>query len=263
VILHGTFTFVQDKEAGRILALIPDLEHHVCRAGSWLAETELPGQHQYELTGVHSGDGAFDPALNLMVKVRKRPDKPHPRATMRFPLPKQIKSLRVADVPRSSILHPEELAVDSDTQHMATVQVFTYEFDDENNLFLKADRGDGHYWEPVVTKNDDGLHHVNLHIFSAEDHFEGPSNAIADFKKCAELLGSDLELTRSLRAGPIENDNVLPDGVAPEETEDLAPRTLRLARLGRLVTQGGDANVAWRANDALDDNPAACGPLVG
>ena len=62
---------------------------------------------------------------------------------------------------------------------------------------LKADDGDGHYWEPVLT---DG--HINLHIFSAEDHFHKPSNAEEDFNKCVDLLGGlNLRLqTRSLRA---------------------------------------------------------------
>jgi len=72
-----------------------------------------------------------------------------------------------------------------------------------------------------------------------------------------------LELTGTLRASAIPNDSHLPAGVAAEETEDLAPRTLRMARLGRLVTLNGDANLAWYGNDALDSDPSACsGPVA-
>jgi hypothetical protein len=258
VILHGSFTFVRDEEAKQIQALIPDIGHHVCRAGSWLAETELLEGKEYELTGVKTGNGAFDPERNLIVKFQKRPDKPQPLATLKFPRPNQIASLRVADIPRDLFAHAEELASDSPTQHMATLHVFTYDIENENKLFLKADKGGGHYWEPVFNGN-----YVNLHIFSAEDHFEGPSNAVKDFKKCAELLGLQLELTGTLRASEIPDDSHLPAGVAAEETEDLAPRTLRMARLGRLVARNGDANLAWYGNDALDSNPSACsGPVA-
>jgi len=257
VMLHGTFAFIRDEGAKQILALIPDIGHHVCRAGSWLAETELLEGNEYELTGVKTGDGTFDPQRNLIVKFQKRPDRPQPLATLKFPRPKQIASLRVAEIPRTSFRHPEELASTSDTQHLPTLHVFTYDIENENKLFLKTANGGGHYWEPVFNGN-----YVNLHIFSAEDHFEGPSNAVEDFKKCAELLGLQLEFTGTLRASEIPNDSHLPPGVAAEETEDLAPRTMRMARLGRLVTRNGDANLAWYGNDALDSNPAACGGPV-
>jgi hypothetical protein len=36
-----------------------------------------------------------------------------------------------------------------------------------------------------------------------------------------------------------------------------------LARLGRLVSQGDNANQAWYKDDALDDQPPYCGPVIG
>ena len=257
VLLHGAFTFVRGPN--HILALMPSLEHHVFRAGSWLAETELRGGGvEYELKGVTSGSGAFDPGLNLMVIPQPRPDTPQPRSTLIFPIPRKITSLRIADVPRASFTHPQYLEVNSDQQHVSTLQVFTYDFDDENALFLKANQGDGHYWEPAFVRN-----HINLHIFSAEDHIERPSNSLEDFNQCAELLGVPLRLNTRLVPSGIPAPGRLPDGVAPEETEDLAVRTLRMARLGRLVQQKSDANLAWFGNDALDGDPEGCGGPVG
>jgi len=264
VLLHGSITYVQDKQARQILALIPEIDHHVCRAGSWLGETDLkPAAEQepaaeYVLKGdkTPTDDAYFDPQRNLIVKFERILDKPL-RAKLTFPLPKQITSLRVADVPRKLFAPAGVLASASETQHMATLHVFTYDIENENELGLRTKDGGGHYWEPVVTGK-----YVNLHIFSAEDHFEGPSNAAADFKDCAKLLGLDLVLNGSLLASGISDVSELPPGVTAEETEDLGPRTLRMARLGRLVTGNGDANLAWYGNDALDGNPCACtGPI--
>ena len=52
------------------MALIPRMGHHVYRAGSWLAETELRGRRTgakevvYELLGVKPGTENFKPKQN-------------------------------------------------------------------------------------------------------------------------------------------------------------------------------------------------------
>jgi len=267
VIFHGAFTFDQRTEPNRLLALMPKIPRHVYRAGSWLAETDLRGRTQseevvYELSGVKPGAGKFSPEQHQNVMLKPQPqEKPAvaPYATLKFPLPKQITSLQVAEIPRAAFTHPEYLLVDTDPQHIATVQVFTYDILDENALSLKAQDGDGHYWEPVFTGD-----YINLHIFAAEDHYHKPSNAQEDFNQCVSLLGGvKLRLqTRSLHTSGILDAGQLPPGVAPEETETLALRTLRMARLGRLVSQNGDANLAWYGNDALDGDVEACGPVI-
>ena len=264
VVLHGAYQLNQTTEPGRILALIPYIPHHVYRAGNWLAETELRGQTNgspavYELLGVKPGNAKFDLQQNLMVKP-KQPGKPQasPYATLIFPLPAQISSLLVASIPRSSFNDTQELVGSSDPQPIATLQILTYDFDDENALMLKAQDGDGHYWEPVLAEG-----YINLHIFAAEDQYHKPSNSLVDFNKCADLIGG---LNLRLQIGLLPASGILPTqrvaGVNDWETESLALRTERMARLGRLVTQGGDARLAWYGNDALDGDPEACtGPL--
>ena len=172
-----------------------------------------------------------------------------------------------------------KLAVDDATQHVATLQVLTYDIDDPNDLALQAFnvdlRGeqrrkptDGHYWEPVFNGN-----YVNLHIFSSEDQYHKPSNSGEDLNRCIRQLGVDLavntnvvrvepgvELHPQLVPGGIEQDE-LPIGVQPQETESLMVRNLRMARLGRLVLNKGDANLAWYGNDALDSMGEACGSV--
>lgn len=265
VVLHGAYALDQTTNPGRILALIPNIPYHVYRAGNWLAETELRGRTNgspviYELLGVKAGNAKFDGQQNLIVKP-KQPGQPlaPPYATLNFPLPGQISSLLVAEIPRSSFNDSYELVGSSDPQPIATLQILTYDFEDENALMLKAqDEGGGHYWEPVLAGG-----YINLHIFAAEDSYHKPSNSLVDFNECADLIGG-LDLRLKIQSLPASG--ILPTqrvaGVNDWETESLALRTERMARLGRLITQGGDARMAWYGNDALDGDPDACsGPV--
>ena len=104
---------------------------------------------------------------------------------------------------------------------------------------------------------------MNLHIFSVEDCVGEPFQA-GDFNECAKLLGTDVKLARKRAYQPSGiTAGELPYGVTSAETEDLAPRTQRMARLGRLVSQGDNANQAWYKDDALDTEPPTCGPVIG
>ena len=261
VIFHGAFAFDQTTQPGTILAQIPYMEYHVYRAGSWLAEIELRGRTGsqaviYKLEGVKPGTATFDPKYNLFVKPPS-PGNPQsfPYATLVFPLPNKITSVLGGDIPRGVFTFPTELVASGD-QYLSTVQIFTYNITDENDVMLKANDGNGHYWQPVVVKD-----YINLHIFAAEDHYHKASNAEEDFNWCADLIGGlNLRLqTRFLRTSGLLVGPPLPGGVDEREVESLALRTERMARLGRLVLQGDDdASVAWYGNDALDGDPHAC-----
>jgi hypothetical protein len=234
-------------------------DHHVYRAGNWLGETELSGG-DYKLVGVNKGEEHFDRTMNLVLKS-ERLVRHKAHATLRFPRPQAIASLRVANVPFDAFNPAEAKALKLDQKgvHIATLHVITYTFKDDNDLRLAnaENLDDGHYWEPAF----DGSY-INLHIFCSEDRFSTPSQASADFKACAALLGLKLELEYPYPVAMAANDVRLPSGVIAEETEDLPFRTLRMGRLGRLLRQGGDANLAWSGNDALDC-PEACGPVLG
>jgi len=269
MLFHGAFAFDQGRDPKRIYVSAPLMEHHVYRAGSWLAETELRGRKpgedsevSYELAGVTAGGARFDPAdrENLIVKLdRDYGRRAVPYVTLRLPLPRKITSLRVAEIPLSALRHTEELVTPGDPQHIATLQVFTYDVEDQNAVALKAVSGGGHFWEPVLMEG-----YINLHVFAAEDHFHKPSNADEDFNQCMDLLGGKLKLqTGRLRANGILDEGEPLPGVAPQETEGLGLRTLRIARLGRILKQKGDANLAWYGNDALDGSEVACAGGIG
>jgi len=259
VLLHGAYTFIEDKDAQQLHALVPRLKEHVYRFGNFLAETELRSA-SYTLTGVRPSDALrFEHDNNVLVWYRRLPHNPGPYAILKFPYPKYIRSLRLAEVPLEFFSHREDLVDPQKTIRMATLQVLAFDIDDENKLALKAETGEDHHWQPAFTSD-----FINAHMFASEDHYFKPSNAREDFNVCVKLLGANLELqTRFLPAKGILDSKELPDGVTSQETEPLAVRTQRMARLGRLVVQGGDVNLAWHGNDALDGDPTSCGSLGG
>ena len=259
VLLHGAFTFTHDRDT--IYAMMPKLEQHAYRAGNWLAETEIRGEGaSYRLTGVKAHrELTFTRENNLIVKVQRRSEKESPYATFKFPFPKTTRSLRVAKIlGERPFEHPEDLLEPEAEQSIATLQVLTYDIDNENQLALKGYKED-HHWEPAFNGP-----YINLHIFCAEDHYHKPSNAQEDFNKCVELLGVKLRLnTRYVPTGILKADQRALDGIAPQETEPLAVRTRRMARLGRLISQEADTNLAWHGAGALDGDPVGCGGVLG
>jgi len=273
LLIHGGFAFAQDDK--KITIYMPKGDEHVNRVGSWLAETELAGERtsfepgkKYKLLGVSDkGTKAFDPKLNLMVKGQKvRPDLKKTFAAVELPLAREITSLRPVEIPRELFKvepgSPQvELDGDDSILTASTLQVLAYYIDDQDQLRLafQDNHKDGHYWEPILVGN-----YVNLHIFCSEDrhHTIDPAR---DFREYADLLGfPQLYVdTRLLPSYHIPTPADLPDGVVAEETESLPLRTQRMARLGCLIRQKGDANLAWTENDALNDDPAVCFPSGG
>jgi hypothetical protein len=260
VTLHGTFAYIDKEGVAFIDALVPvpepdDGVDHVFRAGNWLGETELrPGT--YTLRGVKTGTDSLDVKKNLIFEngcLRRPRDPNREYARFIFPRPEKISSLRLAEVDLRT--RPPSLKGDRG----AALQVFTYEIDSDPQLSLQRISDDekddlpGHFWEPVFTSG-----YASLQIFSAEDHPDDPAHTSRAFQKTSALLGvTDIALNEVHRARGID-DKDLPPGVIAEETEDLAARTLRIARLGRLRRQKADLNQAWYGNEALDGDPDAC-----
>ena len=260
VILHGTFAYVDKKGVNFIDALIPlphpeDGMDHVFRAGNWLGETELrPGT--YKLEGVQTGNAHLDHGKNIIFQngCPRRPRNPQREyARIIFPRPEKISSLRISKV---------RLKVGNQNwkeEHGAALQVFTYAVKNDSDLRLqRVDDADenkprsGHYWEPVFTGD-----YASLQIFSAEDHPDNPTHTGRAFQRISALLGVTSIKVQVHRAGGIEAKD-LPPGIIAEETEDLAVRTIRMARLGRLRRQKADLDQAWFGNEALDGNPPGC-----
>jgi hypothetical protein len=272
VLLHGTFAFIDDR-GSEILALIPRVSQHVNRAGSWLGETELRGggNVQYRLHGVKPDRrGQFDRNKNLFVDKKKLANGTTPFVTVILQRPRLITSLRVAEFDRSVFEDATDLISQGQHLHISSLQVFTYDVDDLQELRLEAtDDHGGHYWEPVLQvteKCDPANPFVNLHIISSEDHHGEPFQ-LKDFSSCIALLGATLIAKPGFayqQSGIQPNAGLLPPGVNAKETEGLSTRTERMSRLGRLATRtNGDTNQAWYEDDALEDGTETCGGVCG
>ncbi len=269
VILHGTFAFKVNTH--RIEALMPRNEQHVYRAGNWLGETDLrPGV--YELQGVEVSPpnraNSFSREHNLVLTCPKKEPQVKPYARLVFPRPATISSLRRVKVPAQTI-QPEPKNYRG---QLTTLQVFTYKFKSDTNLRLVQVKSDGkktqrvagaqavhreskrgHFWEPSFASDNT----INLHIFSAHDHEHSAGHPETAFQQVAALLGHELRLTSPPPASELEIKE-LPEGVMPEETEDLADRVKRMTRLGRMRRQGRDLNQLWLDTEPLDGDPGPC-----
>ncbi|MGH9674271.1 MAG: hypothetical protein ACRD44_13905, partial [Bryobacteraceae bacterium] len=75
----------------------------------------------------------------------------------------------------------------------------------------------------------------------------------------ALLLDIDMALQLEDSPEPDKLDKVLPVGVTREESEDLAGRTRRLARLGRMKKDDRDLNQLWFSSEGLSaKDPPNC-----
>jgi len=258
VILHGLVA-IEETLTG-IRALIPDLgEAHVYRAGTWLGEVTLHRGGTYKLDGVIPGRESIDPRRNLV--FHGPPALPqHLYAEIQLPRPKAIYSLR-----RVSI-DPEQLFTGKAVQRItsseiATLQVLTYEFQDETKLCLT-----NHWWVPYLV---DGV--VNLHIMAERDGADCPcdEHSAHAFEAGVDLFpGLDLRVRRgqqiplALEMKPED----LPHGVLLEETIDLLPRMEKLKAIGGSIRQY-DGQLIRMANKrqlsvGLGDDPLTCTTIV-
>jgi hypothetical protein len=273
VILHGTFAFDVDEE-GRISALIPHVPGHATRAGQWLAETDLaPGE--YSLEGVNEGEpGQGKPPRNrnLILNTRARVISPSHEgplfAVLKLKRPKRVTSPRFAELAAEKFNHPDVVRENNYEGKIATLQIFTYEFDDDALVRL-----DNHPWEPAFAGTSEDMT-MNLHVFSAVEslapngHGAGHGLSPGDhpkqaFASCVRLFQNfnDLELRET---APANNLDAMPRGVSREEAEDLRPRLQRLAQLGRMKkAENRDLNQLWFNNEALDGDPDTCGDAWG
>ena len=277
VILHGSMVFRRNRDdEGRITsidALIPKFENHTVRAGNWLAETTLRPGRTYTLQGVDEADVSPDydlpdPAENMVFPGVVRSDqelwaKDLLYATIHLKRPRDVTTLIKADVGLNQFrgAHADRVKPqpDGDRIKIANVQVFTYPFKRESAIEL-----DNHLWEPVLTGSGDD-ETVNLHIFAGHEATPDPGEFDGAFRACAELFQIDKEVLDVGLPGPLEFDEkgTRPNGVSNEEMEDLAGRTRRLERLGRLRKNNSELTLIsqlWFGFDPVDpENTELCG----
>jgi hypothetical protein len=293
VILHGLFAFDQEDE---IVAYIPNLgSEHLYKAGSWLAETNLDEQADVRLAGVRPTTLKLEdrPTLESPESLKIKTDDngetilgykldarhnivlgnvpvsanatgcdcmSHSiQATLRFPYPPSpIQSLRRLKIPavvlggddKNKVLNGEPAA------ETATVQVLTYDFDNDNDLKL----GD-HPWEPVIERDEkQNKNYVNLHVFSEPERLPTQDHLRHAFQAGVGLfVGVDLTLNGPTR--PPDPDPPVP-GVDEFELQDLVQRQRWLALLGRAVKEGRDAQAIWADPTPFSSSDSCAGCMA-
>lgn len=247
VVLHGLFVF---RDRGDFIeALIPDLGHlHRYLAGTWLVETHLMDRATYLLSGVNrpAKPARFSKHTNIILPPKTHAAHADPsshgrqhgvHATLLLPRPAGIASLgRVPLNPGKDLGGDDKGRIKA--KSMATIQVFTYTF--ENDALLRL--GD-HPWEPIL----DGEGNVSLHIFSECETYPTHNHSRQAFQvSTALLLGSSLTLRRPPGLADLAaEEKELPPGLHRLELEDLIQRRHRLQLLGQSIRQGGDTPILW------------------
>jgi hypothetical protein len=266
VILHGLCVIQQRRRDLRIF--LPNVEsQHVYRAGKWLGETTIPPGAKLQLAGVRneadsrdSKPKEFSPDENVIVRGAFRRSAMKPYATLLFPRPFDIYSLRPAPVTPG---HLESSLQDkvSNRGKLATIQVLEYVIDNAANLGLvnvrkRAGDGEEEYfpWVPSLTEES-----VNLHVFAEPETPQPMDHSLHEFSLGARLFRDlDIRLTSVPKLPRIDRAKLPRLGLPVEELEDLIPRTRRMAMLGRYKHHNRDLNALWDAFEEYGDNVSAC-----
>jgi hypothetical protein len=264
VIFHGLSLIVKRKDTVHIL--LPNIQQHVYRAGSFLAEETLdplPFATPYYLTGVKGGDAFLDPTKNIVFPDQNYDthlgsDKVYARIVL--PLPMEVVSLRPS-------LKPIETDVDLTGQvkgkQPCGVQVFRYRAIDDNLNQVRFKPHSVKALAPHETNNKTPF--VNLHIFSEQDKPVDPKHPVDDASFVFDLLPgvrTKVHITSTYgieTVGDDQNDRLNRLGIFNIETLGLIERQ-RVLR---------DAGVAWRQGQkfpSTDTIPVVtdstgCGPF--
>jgi hypothetical protein len=219
------------------------------------------GPDRFELEGVEPGSVTTLPLEhNLMFSRQLRKDVDSLlHARIRVPLPDRIATPRRGLLPAADLSPQDALPKDYNGQ-LGTIQIFTYNFLNDNALRLVCHQGHS-LWEPAFAGGA-----ITLHIIAAPEHYhltpplnrERTSHVQNAFEVCMALFqGAHLKMLRLPETNEFDPTDV-PAGAISEETEDLAPRIRRLSQLGRMQKDNRDLNLLWFSSEAFDGDPDAC-----
>jgi hypothetical protein len=265
VILHGLVVYFEDDK--EIVAYLPNLgPEHVYKAGTWLAETAIDEHADLKLNIGQDVPKALRNKFNASDNFFLQGVRPctcgcenHTiYSTLHLPYPPEpIRSLGGITIPKDSLDGTDKGRLAG--FQSATVQVLTYDFDDDADLGL----GD-HPWEPVVELDADGTTHVNLHIFSEPERSPNEDHVRHAFQAAMSVFaGLNLMLVRLANAGFVDiaddDDDLKRRGVIKLELEGLVQRRRRLDVLGRAIRESRDLNSIWgEPIPFLGGDPSTC-----
>ena len=161
VVFHGLVSYIVWPD--HIEVLVPQVDEHVYKAGSWGKELRLKESFVYRLTGVYgaSTPPQIDVRNNLVLRKISNIDRSQTKLFCSFnlPLPLEFKALRQARA-NGPIITGRSLSADAPTS-VPLVQTLIYRIEDLSNLRLS----NNFLWKPEVT----AMGTVNLHIWAEPD----------------------------------------------------------------------------------------------
>ena len=161
VVFHGLVSYIVWPD--HIEVLVPQVDEHVYKAGSWGKELRLKESSVYRLTGVYgaSTPPQVDVRNNLVLRKISNIDRSQAKLFCSFnlPLPLEFKPLRQARA-NGPIIAGRSLSTDAPTS-VPLVQTLIYRIEDLPHLSL----GNNFLWKPEVT----AMGTVNLHIWAEPD----------------------------------------------------------------------------------------------
>src|SRR6266853_804392 len=161
VVVHGLVSYIIWPD--HIEVLVPQVDEHVYKAGSWGKELRLKESSVYRLTGVYgaSTPPQIDVRNNLVLRKISNIDRSQAKLFCSFnlPLPLEFKALRQARA-NGPIVTGRSLPADAPTS-LPLVQTLIYRIEDLSNLSLS----NNFLWKPEVT----AMGTVNLHIWAEPD----------------------------------------------------------------------------------------------
>jgi hypothetical protein len=225
VVFHGTFAFINWGTS--IEVLVPDVMHHVYKAGTWEKEVDVEPDTTYNLAGV-TVENTVPPLEDLGIAVVKgkrkiRRDEDLIAFTVMLPPPFQFAGKRCFERSdgKSVFVGDDAIPDTKDRKSYATTHVVSYHCDDPEEVQLL-----GLDWTPEP--DDDG--NVNLHIFAepADAEMLDDGHVHNSFRETMHLFNANLGLRRQKNATFDEcdcPDTVVIDGLPVEQEQSLAART--------------------------------------
>jgi hypothetical protein len=180
--------------------LIPQMDDHVFKGGTWRMERRLRQGVSYQLRGVKTGNKPPEGLFGVNATVHSFPivDRSPSRVfcSIYLPFPKRVVSGRLAEGTENlkfNGLHGAQVT----TRQFAMVNVLCYDVSDPKDLALVPDL----IWEKKVKRNRT----VNLHLFAEEDSIllvdldpVGPDHVEKAFVNLVALFpGLDLQVRGS------------------------------------------------------------------
>ena len=257
VFLHGMICLVETKTG--FLGLVVDMkDDHSYRMGDWLQETPFNRGARMKLTGVKPGAGSLN---DKNITVIRKPLAPaaKPFATIEFPRPKVVHSLRRTNFPAtmlsgSGLTGLKRLGTNKKNFTIAALHVLEYDFEDLTQVAL----GESPWGPPTVFRPE---RVATVHFFAEPEAIKPPKHQIQEFHKAAQLfVNFDVTISSGLVMSRLERAEYPPE-LSSNEALSLIERRFLLSAVAASYKDGTPGELP--APSEGGSGGCLCAPFAG